>query len=153
MMSDREAIIRIRVETAVKLVEGLPDDLRPTAFAKVFDALGGEDPESTPRQARRRPRRSSKVVGSGTSDSAPRTSRRRSSGGRRPGATAAIRELIDEDFFSIRRTLPEMQKYLRRKKVLSFKVGDLSSALSKMTRQGELQREENSDGTFEYWAE
>jgi hypothetical protein len=72
---------------------------------------------------------------------------------KRSGGTTAIRGLIDEGFFANRRTLPQIQEFLRKKKVLSFKPNQLSSPLAKLTRRGELQREENDDGTFEYWAD
>ena len=149
--------LRERLEKAAKLVEHLPGDLRAVAFSKAFESLVGGDTQKRSRGRKTGASRKSVRKSAAIASSAASAAKNQSSGakarrsGARMGAQAAIQELIADQFFKTRRTLPQIQDHLRTKRVLQFKQSELSSPLAFLTRKGELEREKNDDGAFEYW--
>jgi hypothetical protein len=70
----------------------------------------------------------------------------------RVGPKAAVESLISSGYFSMPRTLGELQEKLRHDRALRFKPTDLSPALTRLLREGQLSREKNADGQYEYIA-
>ena len=153
MVAAGDGDLRERLEAAAKVVEGLPDDLRTIAFAKAFDELGSGERKSQRGKGSGRRYGSTKKAALATKSSKANAPSKSRAGGKRPGGMAAIRDVVDEGFFTTKRTLPQIRDFLRKKKVLAFKASDLSSPLAQLTRKGVLQREENGEGTFEYWVD
>jgi hypothetical protein len=100
-------------------------------------------PTQRPRPARRR-RRSTANGGGGTRKAS--TQRRR----RRLGPRAAIEELINDGYLDQPRTIGELRDRLESKKGRTFKVTDLSPTMTRMLRDGALDREKNDAGQYEY---
>lgn len=74
-----------------------------------------------------------------------KTSRKSSS-----GPSAAIVNLIDSGFFSEGRTGPEVQTYLKNKRGFNFETDHLRMTMLRFVRDGKLNRDENTDGQYEY---
>lgn len=72
----------------------------------------------------------------------------RSSG--RSGPKAAVSRLIEESFFDSPRALSEIQSELQHKRAHSYSIGVLSPTLTRLVRDGELQRDRNESGQYEY---
>jgi chromatin remodeling complex protein RSC6 len=68
----------------------------------------------------------------------------------RPGPKAAVQALITDGYFSEPRTIGDIQERLRTKRGHTYKATDLSPALARLLRDGQLDRERNDDGHFEY---
>lgn len=78
------------------------------------------------------------------------TKKQKSTGRGRPGPKAAIKMLIAAGFFSEARTMGDIQKRLKDKSGYVYKPTDLSPALGRLLRDGELDRDRNEDGKYEY---
>jgi hypothetical protein len=65
-------------------------------------------------------------------------------------ATKALNGLIASGFFGSDRTASEVVDHLSKKKALNFRQEDLSVALMRMVRRGDLDREKNTDGIYSY---
>ncbi len=112
---------------------------------------GGESPEATaktpkgtsPKRRKRRARGASKpeTAQKKKSKSTPRG---------RPGPKAAVKILIDAGFFSQARTMGDIQKRLKDKSGYVYKSTDLSPALGRLLRDGQLDRDRNENGQYEY---
>jgi len=63
---------------------------------------------------------------------------------------AAVMQLIDIGYFSKGRTGGELQKYLKTKKGFTVGADQLRLALLRLVRDGNLERDENEDGKYEY---
>ena len=74
-----------------------------------------------------------------------KTSRQSSS-----GPSTAIVNLIDSGFFSEGRTGLEVQTYLKNKRGFNFETDHLRMTMLRFVRDGKLNRDENTDGQYEY---
>lgn len=69
---------------------------------------------------------------------------------RRLGPRPALEELLNDGYLDEPRTIGELRDRLESKKGRMFKVTDLSPALTRMLRDGSLDREKNEAGQYEY---
>lgn len=70
--------------------------------------------------------------------------------GSRPGPKAAVQMLIDAEFFKSPKTIGDIQDHLRIKHGLQFKPTDLSPGMTRLLRDGKLDRDRNESGKYEY---
>lgn len=68
----------------------------------------------------------------------------------KPGAQATLTRLIGEGFFKKPKTIKEIVDYCETKLALQFKQNDFSGKLVRKVRDGDLKREKNADGLYEY---
>lgn len=72
----------------------------------------------------------------------------RSSG--KQGALGILNRLIEDGFFSQKRTLSEIVNHCDTKLATKFKQNDISGKVVRLVRNGQLTRTKNSDGQYEY---
>lgn len=70
--------------------------------------------------------------------------------GNRPGPKKMLETLISDKYFDEPRTIGDMITHIGNKKAHTYKATDLSPALSRLLRDGKLDREQDDDGQFEY---
>lgn len=66
------------------------------------------------------------------------------------GPKAAVINLVESGFFSIGRTGPEVQAHLESKRGFIFDTSQLRVAMLRLVRDQKLDRDENSEGQYEY---
>ncbi|MDZ7624153.1 MAG: hypothetical protein U5J96_06885 [Ignavibacteriaceae bacterium] len=59
-------------------------------------------------------------------------------------------DLIGEGFFDLPKKIKEIQEYISRKLGYTFNVTHLSPNLTRLLREGKLDRDKSSDGQYEY---
>jgi len=96
---------------------------------------------------RRRKVRAARTTTSTATPGAP-AARKKSNGA---GPMATLTQLADEGFFAKRQTLKRIVDHCKSKKARIFKASDLSGPLGRAVRDGLLEREQNTDGQYEYW--
>ena len=72
---------------------------------------------------------------------------------RKKGQMTLINELLDENYFTKRRSVNEIANYCAVKKATTIKSKDFASALTRYIRDGKLKREKNESGQYEYYSE
>lgn len=143
---DLEAV-KTTFRQAAEIAEVVPSSMQGTAFGRALDMLQGATSSSPTSGATRRKRSQSHRARK------PATSRnRKAAAGRasRPGARAAIRKLIQTDFFKAPRVIGDMQRHLETTQALKFSQQNISPELVALVRKGELAREKNAQGVYEY---
>lgn len=71
---------------------------------------------------------------------------------RKKGQISLLNELIEEGYFSRKRTVNEIVIYCSTNKASTIKSKDYASALTRYIRDGKLKREKNESGQYEYFA-
>lgn len=66
------------------------------------------------------------------------------------GSKKIMTELIGEGFFDTPKKIKEIQEYILHKQGYKFDVTHLSPNLTRLLREGKLDREKSSDGQYEY---
>jgi hypothetical protein len=78
--------------------------------------------------------------------------RRASPAGSRPGPKAAVDSLVKAGFFSKPRVLGDIKAHLQVERGYTYAVTDLSPAMTRAVRSGDLKRSRRQDGQYEYQA-
>jgi hypothetical protein len=68
------------------------------------------------------------------------------------GPKAAVKALIDSGYFSSPHTGPDIHDFLNKKRGLNFGIDQIRLVLLRLVRDGELERDENDAGNYEYKA-
>ena len=68
----------------------------------------------------------------------------------RVGSYAALRQLYDDGFFSSARTIGNITDELKQNHGRTYKSSEMSPALLRYLRSGDLKREKNKDNQYEY---
>jgi hypothetical protein len=71
--------------------------------------------------------------------------------GRTVGPATMLAEMIAEKYFAERHTINDMIGYCSSQKARNFKASEFSPALARFVRNGQLKREKNADGQYEYF--
>jgi len=88
---------------------------------------------------------------SNSKKSSPAKAKKPRQGGRsRPGPKAVIENLIQAGFFKNAKTISDIQDHLQMKLGHLYKPTDLSPALTRLLRDGQLDRDRNESGKYEY---
>jgi hypothetical protein len=93
--------------------------------------------------------RASKTSASSGSDEKKPTSARRSTN--KSGPKDAIESLVEAGYFATPRLLGDIRDELRDRRGLVFKSTDLSPAMTRLLREGRLERRRNADSQYEYF--
>jgi hypothetical protein len=128
---------------AAESVATLPEDLRVAAFQKAFDELVARESGvgGHPKPV---------VLAERTNKGDPTPKSSAKNAARRAGPKQLLSGLREEGYFKSARTIGQIVEYLAHKRAQRFKVTDLSSTLTRMIRAGELERERNAEGQYEY---
>jgi len=110
-------------------IEGNPDEV--TTILKQF---------SGPHKKNKR----NKKKNTSDKNSTPKTKRKK-------GQIALLNELIDEGFFTKKRTVKEIVECCSVNKATTIKSKDFASALTRFIRDDKLKREKNESGRYEYF--
>jgi hypothetical protein len=133
--------LRAVLEEASALTSFLPEGIRQVAFSKAFDALIDQLPARQHfRAASKRPTAKQYLGGP-----------KRSTRSHRVGPKFALGQLIDSGYFVTRRSLPEIQSYLRDSHGHDYGSNELSISLLRLIRDARLSRERDSAGQYGYW--
>lgn len=136
-------ILKSVLEEASALTSSLPEGIQPAAFAKAFDVLL-EQRSGANRRSKPMPKQTSlKQYGSGVRNSALRS--------RRAGPKFVLGQLLESGYFAARRTLPEIQAYLKDSHGHDYGSNELSISLLRLIRDARLKREKHLAGQYEYW--
>ena len=126
------------------------------------DGQGPEHPSSSRPSSKKRPTNKpgkkkkanrnpdpSKInaTGKGKTSAKPKAKRGSSS---KLGPKSAITGLIEEGFFAAPKTGPEVQLYLKKKRGFDLGIDQLRLAMLRLVRDGEMERDENDEGQYEY---
>lgn len=106
---------------------------------------GKDRTDTTSRKSTSQPRRAARKQAKSKGPSATSQRRRRSVGPR-----AAIDGLLSDGYLDEPRTIGDVRDYLESKKGRTFKVTDISPTLTRMLRDGSLDREKTEAGQYEY---
>jgi hypothetical protein len=130
---------------AVELCSELPENFRLAAFTKAIDVLasGISDTPSRPRHSRRY----------GASTGSAGANRAHQGGSRRTGPKSSLTQLVDEGFFSSKRSTSEIQSHLKDAKGHEYSSNELAISLLRLVRDKRLKRDKNADGQYEYRSE
>jgi hypothetical protein len=150
---DNDAALKDAFKRAAEIAQGVPEEFRKDAFNRALDSLIGRSAAATPRRRRRTSAQSAgtSAQGGAKSHTPAAPTRPRRSGGR-PGPKPALLDLKTKGFFSTKRTISEVRDYLQKKRGHNFTLQDLSPTLLSLVRSGELDRDRNTDGQYEYKA-
>lgn len=66
------------------------------------------------------------------------------------GAPAALTQLLAGNFFDTPRTINDIIEHCKNKMARTYRSNEFSGKLSRLARNGELIREKNADGQYEY---
>ena len=151
---DDDAVLKDAFKRAAAIAQGVPEQLRKDAFNRALDSLLGGSTAGGSRRRRRgttispshKPAHSGSKAGQQSAPARPRRS------GSRPGPKQAVLELKVKGFFSTKRIISDVRDYLQKKRGHSFTLQDLSPALLSLVRSGELDRDKNPEGQYEYKA-
>lgn len=75
----------------------------------------------------------------------------KSSNGKNPSASQMCTTLINDKFFDGKRKLNDIALHCEQKKAVKYSMQNLNFALTRMIKDGFLEREKNSDNQYEYW--
>jgi hypothetical protein len=92
----------------------------------------------------------SKSDSSSTPDSA--SNKTASASKSKTGPKAAVKALIASGYFSNPQKAPDIRDFLNMKRGLNFGIDQIRLVLLRLVRDGELDRDENDDGNYEYKA-
>jgi hypothetical protein len=139
---------------AAEIAQAVPEPFRKDAFNRALDSLLGSGSAAAPSRGRRR--RSAapppgKPRSSSTASAQPVSARPKRVGGR-PGPKQVVIDLKSKGYFSTKRTISDVRDYLQKKRGHNFTLQDLSPTLLSLVRSGELDRDKNADGQYEYKA-
>jgi hypothetical protein len=67
------------------------------------------------------------------------------------GGKRMLQKLIDDGYFSEKRSLNDIIAHTKRKLASDYSPQDFSGALGRKTRDDVLEREENAEGQYVYW--
>lgn len=140
---------------AAEIAKAVPEQFQQAAFNRALDSLLGTSESGAAARMRRRGGRAAgnkspadrKAVRNVKSSSA-----RQKRGGGRPGPKAALLELKTKGYFGTKRTINDIREHLEKKRGHKFTLQDLSPALLSLVRDGELDRDKNAEGQYEYKA-
>lgn len=151
---DDDAALKDAFKRAAEIAQEVPEQFRKDAFNRALDSLlGSGSAAAAPRRRRRSSASSARTPPQSGSKASAQTApaRLRRSGGR-PGPKQAVLDLKAKGFFSTKRTISDVRDYLQKKRGHSFTLQDLSPTLLSLVRSGELDRDKNADGQYEYKA-
>jgi len=77
---------------------------------------------------------------------------KKGSGSSKKTPAKIVDELVAEGYFTSKRGIGEVSKYLDEKKALPINLSSLATVLARLTRNKMLNREKNKDGQYEYFA-
>jgi len=117
-------------------------------LAEPSDEPGDKEIATTHRAKTTPVRRRSSTSRGGTKGGKAKTPGRRRS--RRVGPRAAVEDLMKDGYLDEPRTIGAVRDRLENKKGRTFKVTDLSPAMTRLLRDGSLDREKNEAGQYEY---
>ena len=138
--------VKTAFKQAAAIAEAVPTSMQGAAFGRALDLLMGHAPTPHRSQSKRGKTRSQQA-GKPTRGTNQKTPARRTS---KPGARAAIRKLIQTDFFKAPRVIGDMQRHLETTQALKFSQQNISPELVALVRKGELARKKNAQGVYEY---
>jgi hypothetical protein len=138
-------ILRAVLEEASALTSSLPEGIQPAAFSKTFDVLLEQRGIGVSRERSAGSRQT--PLKKYSSNARTSTSRPR-----RVGPKFALGQLLDSDYFGTRRSLPEVQAYLKDSHGHDYGSNELSISLLRLIRDARLNREKDSAGQYQYWA-
>lgn len=132
---------------AVLIASQVPEHFQQAAFLKALDYLTNPEFSQSPAisSSTKRTKATSKIRA--TSDPA-KTQKKRG----RPGPKAAVAELAATDFLSTRKTVPEIQQFLKNRRGHEYGQNELSISVVRLVRDGVLDREQNDAGQYAYIA-
>jgi len=133
-------ILKAVLEEASALTSSLPEGIQPAAFSKAFDVLLEQRGIRVSRQ-RSAPSRQASLK-KYSSNARPR----------RVGPKFALGQLLDNNYFAARRSLPEVQAYLKDSHGHDYGSNELSISLLRLIRDARLNREKDPAGQYRYWA-
>ncbi len=115
---------------------------------ELFDDPPAANPPAgiKPKSAKSRRRRSTTVPKSPAGDGAPKKKRI----GTGAGAVSTLLELYESGFFKTAKTIGEITSHSEVHKAKKIRPNEISGKLGRMVRTGELKRQRNSDGQYEY---
>jgi hypothetical protein len=113
-----------------------------------LDREASQDEPSTAPPAPRRRRKAARKTQERDATSSQKVGQTKTR--RRRGPKSALEELVGEGFFSEARTINDAQEQLRHKKGLTFTLQDLAPAFVRLLREGQLDRDRNDSGLYEY---
>lgn len=132
----------------------------PVQLARVLEeiegaSVGRRTSTSAPAKSRKKAQVKTEAQASGAAPkdaaSAEHANKRGKKGASGPGPAQMVRDLIGQGWFEQRRTLGDVQEYLRHKRGYQVKVTTLSPVFTRLLRSGELDRERNDEATYEYF--
>lgn len=116
-------------------VIGAPVHTDPKRQESAAAALGDKTPDTRKKKAKSR-----------TENVTPRKAANGKLGGKR-----MLQKLIDDGYFSEKRSLNDIIAHTKRKLASDYSPQDFSGALGRKTRDDVLEREENAEGQYVYW--
>ncbi len=144
-LSELSSVINSFKSEAVQLrIVELILGARPTAEIEATAEAPTQHHAGKRRSTSRKPRASSAQPNS----EAVSDARRRASTGSGPVATVA--QLAEGAFFAKARTINDILEHCQSALARRFKANEISSKLGRMVRSGELTRQKNADGQYEY---
>jgi hypothetical protein len=133
---------------AVEIAKAVPEEFQQIAFNRALDSLLG--PTTSGRDVRGAIDVAS--VRKKTVQTSKPSPARQKRGSGRPAPKAALLELKQAGYFATKRTIKDVRDYLEKKRGHKYTLQDLSPALLRLVRDGELDRDKNAEGQYEYKA-
>jgi hypothetical protein len=127
------------LQQAADLSAIVPESLQAIAFSKTLDVLLGDEIKDEARNGRP----------AGLKKPAARRERANTS---RTGPKSALQKLVSEGFFGNKKSIPDIQAYLKDSRGHEYSPNELSISLLRLVRSQLLDRNRNPEGQYEYWA-
>ena len=166
-MADHIDALLVRMPEIARAVNAFDfPDVQARAFEVLMEAVGIEPPAGTvdsPPPSKAPKKRAAAKKGStrkrtvpaskaadkkGSAESGAKKAPKNSSG--RPGPEVAVTDLLEAGFFVKPKTQAQLIEELKLKKGFTYTGSDMSPTLLRMLRNGDLQREKNADGNYEF---
>jgi len=118
----------------------------------------GEDkePKTNSRSKKSRKKKTARKTETKAAEGGKKKTPKKTEGKRRPrssakvGPKAAVLGLLESGYFAEPRTGPDIQSYLEKKRGVTLGTDQLRLAMLRLVRDEQLERDENSDGQYEY---
>jgi hypothetical protein len=108
-------------------------------------------PEEEPVASNPRRRRAKTASAGSTSKTSPPPKKNSGQKSGKMGSVGVLNRLIGDGFFKTRRAMGAILEHSRSKLAATIKPNDMSGPLARFVRSGNLDREKNKEGQFEYF--